>query len=95
MHFCDVHFPLGEMQILETRCIKQDAFVVDPLRESQGVSNAHTLIFLTHPPSKTGRLKPRRGIEIQVPRRSRVEISTGPRKGPIPTEKRANTVHSQ
>ena len=41
----DVHFSFGEEQILETRCIKQRVFWVDPLRDFFGVSNAHTLMF--------------------------------------------------
>ena len=90
MHFCDVHFSFGEKQILETRCFKQHAFLVDPLRDLYGFSNAHTLMFFD--PEKGG-LKPRKGIEIKVPRRSRVEISSPPDlpKKPIPTEKGATT----
>ena len=45
MHFCDVHFSLTDQQILETRCIKQHAFLVDPLRDLHGFTNAHTLMF--------------------------------------------------
>ena len=44
-HFCDVHISFGEKQILETRCIKQHAFLVDPL----GVSHDFrmlTTVFL-------------------------------------------------
>ena len=43
--FCDVHISSGEKQILETRCIKQHAFLVDPLRDLCDFSNAHTLMF--------------------------------------------------
>ena len=32
-----MHFSLGEKQILQTRCIKQHAFLVDPLREKKMV----------------------------------------------------------
>ena len=42
LHSCDVHFAVGEKQILETRCIKLHALFVDPLRD---FSNAHTLFF--------------------------------------------------
>ena len=37
-------FPKVRKQNLETRCIKQHAFLVDPLRDSCGFSNADTLI---------------------------------------------------
>ena len=73
----------GEKQILETRCIKQHAFLVDPLRDVNGFSNAHTLMFSDL--SKRG-LKPRKGIEIKVPRRSRPE--DGCITGSIPSLKR-------
>ena len=33
MQFCEVQFSSGEKQILETGCIKQHAFLVDPLRD--------------------------------------------------------------
>ena len=46
MYFCDVHFSLGEKQILETRCIKQHAFLVDPQGVSFDFSSTHTLMFL-------------------------------------------------
>ena len=72
MHVCDVRYSLGKKQILETRCVKQHACLVDPLRDLHGFSNAHTLMFCD---PKKGRLKPRKGLEIKVPRRSRVEIS--------------------
>ena len=41
-----MHFSSGENQILETKCIKQHAFLVDPLGVSYDFPNAHTLIFL-------------------------------------------------
>ena len=43
--FCDVHFSLGEKHMFVKPCLKQHAFLVDPLRDSNGLSNAHTLIF--------------------------------------------------
>ena len=33
MNFCEMHFSSGEKQISETRCIKQHAFWVSPLRD--------------------------------------------------------------
>ena len=58
MHFCGVHFSFSEKQILETRCIKQHAFLVRPLRDLHGFSNAHTLMFLD--PKERGSNKERR-----------------------------------
>ena len=67
--------------------MKQHAFRVDPLRDLNGFSNAHTLMFFDI--RQRGGLKPRKGIEIKVLRQSRVEISIPPDlpTGPIPTEK--------
>ena len=49
VHFNDVLQSLGEKQ---TTCIKQHAFLVDPLRDFIGFSNAHTLMLFDHPKSK-------------------------------------------
>ena len=70
----EVRFSLGEKQILETRCIKQHACLVDPLGVTSDFLHSPTFdVFHL----KKKRLKPRRkGIEIKVPRRSRVEISS-------------------
>ena len=62
MHFCDVLFSLGANQILETRCIKQHAFVVDPLRDLSGVPSAPTLMFKD---SQKGGSNQERGSKIR------------------------------
>ena len=87
--FCDVHLSSGEKQLLETKCIKQHAFWVDPLRVLYGFSKAHTLMFFYH---QKGGLKPRKGLEIWLPRRH-FEPPNLP-KGPIPTEKVAKRERS-
>ena len=74
MHFFDVLFSFGEKQILETRCIKQHALLVDPLRDFYRFSNARPLMFFD---SKRG-AQTKKGIEIRAPSRSRVEISIPP-----------------
>ena len=40
---CDVHFSLGEKQFLDTRCVKQHAFLVDQLHDFYGFSNAQEI----------------------------------------------------
>ena len=77
-----MHLTSGEKQILETKCVQQHAFWVDPLRDLNGFSNAHTLMFFD---TQKGGLKPRKGLEIWLPRRH-FEPPNLP-KGPIPTEK--------
>ena len=84
MHFCDVSFSFGEKQILKTSCVKQHAFLVNPLGVSNDLSCAHTLMFFI---AKKGGPNQERGSKFG----SRVEISNPPDllKGPIPTKKGA------
>ena len=82
MHFCDVHFSIGEKQILQTRCIKEYGWLVDPLRDLFGLSSAHTLIFVDPP---EGGLKPRTGLETRLPRRNFEHLDLP--KEPISAEK--------
>ena len=67
-----MHFSFGEKQILETRWIKQHAFLVDHLRDLSGFSSAHTFDVFWPPNGEAPNQE--KGIEIKVPRRSRVEI---------------------
>ena len=87
-HFCELHFSLGEKQILETRCIKQHAFF--------GRATAWFICgffecshFDVIWPTKKGGSNQERRSKL----RSRVEISITRtfQKGPIPTEKGAKS----
>ena len=78
-------FSLGEKQILETRSIKQHAFLVNPLRAFYVFRMLTHWCFLTS--SQKGEPKPRKGLEIWLPHRN-FEHPDLP-KGPIPTEKGA------
>ena len=56
--FCDVHFSFAEKYILETRCIKQHAFLVDPLAVSSVFFEcSHFDVFLS--PKKGAQTKKR------------------------------------
>ena len=52
MHYFDVYFSSGVKQILETICIKQYACLVDPLRDLNGFSNVHILMFFDQSPRR-------------------------------------------
>ena len=84
-HFCEVHFSLGEKQILETRCIKQHAFF--------GRSTAWFICFFFECshfdviwPTKKGGSNQERRTKLRSRVWSRVEISITrtSQKGPIP-----------
>ena len=45
-HFCDVSFSLGKKHIVVKPCLKQHAFLVDPLGDSFDVLQTHTLTLL-------------------------------------------------
>ena len=73
MHFWDVHFSLGEKQILEIRCIEQHAFWGRSIAWFLWFFEClHFDVFFDTP---KGGVKPRKEIEMKVPRRSGVEIS--------------------
>ena len=42
-HFCDVHFSMYKKHIFGKPCLKQDAFLVDPLGVSNDFSNFDVL----------------------------------------------------
>ena len=73
-----MHISSGAKQILETRCIKQHAFLVDPLGVSHDFSNAHTLKFF-HPETR-GSKSEKVAWKFRSPK---------PPRCPIPTEKGA------
>ena len=70
----------GEKQILETKCIKQHAFLVDPRGSSHALSNTHALMFLY--------LK--RRVQTKKGTRNLASSQTS-QKGPFRPKKGANT----
>ena len=76
MHFCDVLFCLGEMQILITSRLKQRACLVDPLGLCDFFVHSHFDIFY-----KRRGPKPRKGIEIWF-RRPPTGAHSDQKKGP-------------
>ena len=64
----------GNKHIFVKPCPKQHAFLVDPLGVSKDFLYTPSLMFFVRPPSREAQTK-KGGVEIEVPRRSRIKIS--------------------